>query len=87
MSQPEPAPRRESPGERPWLTDAMRPDVVLRSLRVAALVGSILIAINYTDRWLAGALTRADWIKMGITYLVPYGVATYAAVGAIRRGG
>ena len=87
MSAPEPAARREPPGGRPWLADAMRRDVVGRSLRVAALVGSILIAINYTDRWLAGALTRADWIKMGITYLVPYGVATYAAVAAIRRGG
>ena len=87
MNRPAQTTRREAPGERPWLADAMRPDVVRRSLRVAALVGSILIAINYTDRWLAGALTRADWIKMGITYLVPYGVATYAAVAAIRRGG
>jgi hypothetical protein len=87
MNRPRPTPRRESPGERPWLADALRSDVVRRSLRVAAVVGSILIAINYSDRWLAGALTGADWIKMGITYLVPYGVATYAAVAAIRRGG
>ena len=69
---------------RPWLADALRPDVVRRSLRVAALVGTLLVTINYADRFLAGALARADWIKMGMTYLVPYAVATYAAVGAIR---
>jgi hypothetical protein len=53
---------------------------------VAALVGAILVTINYTDRWLAGSLTPGDWIKMGVTFLVPYAVATYAAVAAIRRG-
>lgn len=74
-------------GPRPWLADARRPDVVRRALRVAAVVGTLLVAINYADRWLAGSLTRADWLKMGLTYLVPYAVATYAAVDAIRRGG
>ncbi len=76
---------REPAGSRTWLADALRPDVVRRSLRVAALVGAILVTINYTDRWLAGSLTRADYLKMAITFLVPYAVATYAAVDAIRK--
>jgi hypothetical protein len=79
--------RRENPGGRSWLADALRPDVVRRSLRVAAVVGAILVTINYMDRWLAGSLTRADWLKMAVTFLVPYAVATYAAVAAIRRSG
>jgi hypothetical protein len=87
MSRPEPTPQSERPLERPWLADAMRPDVIRRSLRVAALVGAILVTINYTDRWLAGALMPADWVKMAVTFLVPYAVATYAAVSAIRHGG
>jgi uncharacterized membrane protein len=87
MGEPDALSQREPAGSRPWLADALRPDVVRRSLRVAALVGAILVGINYTDRWLAGSLTRADWLKMGVTFLVPYAVATYAAVDAIRGRG
>jgi uncharacterized membrane protein len=87
MSEPEVLSQRQAAERRPWLADALRPDVVRRSLRVAALVGMVLVTINYTDRWLAGSLTRADWLKMALTFLVPYAVATYAAVDAIRRSG
>ncbi len=48
MSPPEAISRREGRGGRPWLSDALRPDVVRRSLRVAALVGAIPVTINYT---------------------------------------
>jgi drug/metabolite transporter (DMT)-like permease len=57
---------------------------VHRSLRVAAVVGTLLVAINYSDRALAGALGPGDWAKMLLTYCVPYGVAMYAAVQALR---
>lgn len=67
-----------------WLALATRRDVVMRSLRVALLVGSLLALINYTDRALTGMLVTADWLKIGLTYLVPYGVSTYAAVDALR---
>jgi hypothetical protein len=87
MATPEATSRGKGRDGRPWLADALRPDVVWRSLRVAAVVGAILVTINYTDRWLAASLTRADWLKMGVTVLVPYAVASYAAVAAIRKGG
>jgi hypothetical protein len=74
------APKRDS-----WLATAREPAVVRRSLRIAAVVGTLLVAINYTDRALAGTLATADWLKMGLTYCVPYAVATYAAVEALRR--
>lgn len=67
-----------------WLATAGRPDVVRRSLRVALAVGTLLVLINYGDRLLAGDLRRLDWLKMALTYLVPYGVSTYASVGALR---
>ena len=73
------------PTRRSWIATACEPTVVRRSLRVAVVVGTLLVAINYGDRALAGALGPADWAKMALTYLVPYGVATYAAVQAIRR--
>jgi hypothetical protein len=66
-----------------WLRAARRPEIVRRSLRVAALVGTLLVAINYGDRLLRGEITAIDRLKMALTYLVPYGVATFAAVGTL----
>ncbi len=66
-----------------WICAATRREVVLRSLRVALVVGTILVAINYTDRWLRGDLTPFDVFKMALTFLVPYCVSTYACVATI----
>ena len=49
-----------------------------RSLLVAVIVGSILNLINQGDAILAG--TRPDMVKLVLTFLVPYAVATYGAV-------
>jgi hypothetical protein len=68
-----------------WLDQARRPEVVRRGLRVAAIVGTILVSINYADEILAGSLSRLDWIKMGLTYVVPYCVSTYTAVAMVRE--
>jgi hypothetical protein len=68
-----------------WLATAGRPEIVRRALRVAALVGTILVAINYTDRLIAGTLSPIDWLKMGLTYLVPYCVSTFTAVQMQRE--
>ncbi|RMF17228.1 MAG: hypothetical protein D6758_06745 [Gammaproteobacteria bacterium] len=59
--------------------------VVLRSVRVALVVGTILMLINHGDALLAGTMTSVRWLKVGLTYLVPYAVATYGAVGALRE--
>lgn len=58
--------------------------VVRRALRVALVVGVLLFLINYTDRLLSGAMNTADWLKVALTFLVPYGVSTWSAVGALR---
>lgn len=67
-----------------WFETARRPQVVRRALRIASVVGTILVAINYTDRFVAGSVSTLDWLKMGVTYLVPYCVSTYSAVESIR---
>jgi len=78
---------RAAQAARSWIGLAARRSVVLRSLRVAAVVGTLLVVLNYGDRALSGSLVPADWVKMALTYLVPYGVATYAAVQATRGNG
>lgn len=66
-----------------WLRVAARRDVMRRSLRVSLLVGTILIVINQGDRLLNGELSLEIALKMLLTYLVPYGVSTYASVSSI----
>lgn len=56
--------------------------VLKRSLKVAAVVGTLLIAINQGDRIIAG--DGIDWLKALLTYLVPFCVATYGAWTALR---
>jgi len=67
-----------------WLKIARRRDVVLRSLRVGASVGTILVTINHGDLLLAGDLPLDALWKIPLTYCVPYCVSTYACVSAIR---
>ena len=47
-----------------------------RSLVVAAVVGSILNAINQWEAWTDDA--PIAWTKLVLTYCVPFCVATYA---------
>jgi hypothetical protein len=42
------------------------------------VVGTILNLINQGDAIFAGA--SLNWIKVALTYLVPYAVSTYGAV-------
>lgn len=66
-----------------WYVLAWRRDVIARGLRVAAIVGTVLVAINQGDLILSGTLPgEAAW-KIPLTYLVPYLVSTYASVAAM----
>ncbi len=58
-----------------------RPDLVKRSLIVAAIVGTVLNFINQGDVMVGGGTVQ--WLKVGLTYIVPYCVATYGAVSAL----
>jgi hypothetical protein len=66
-----------------WIKVATRSDVVTRGVKVGALVGTILVAINQGDLILSDGLSAADGWKIVLTYLVPYCVSTYAGVSAI----
>ncbi len=44
------------------------------------MIGTLLIAINQGDDILDGS--AINWVKLMLTYCVPYGVATFAGVRA-----
>jgi hypothetical protein len=62
---------------------ALSDGIPRRSLVVAVLVGTVLNLINQGDA-LLGALPL-NWFKLGLTYVVPYLVATYGAVSYRMR--
>lgn len=57
--------------------------VVKRGLKFAVVVGAILIAINHGDAIVNGRLTGANYVKMGLTVIVPYVVSVFSSVAAI----
>lgn len=63
---------------------AVSRSVVTRSLRVALIVGTLLALINHHEKILSLSLSSTDLLKIMLTYLVPYAVSTWAAVGALQ---
>jgi hypothetical protein len=53
------------------------------SLAIAIVVGTILNLINQGDVLIQGG--EIDFVKLGLTYCVPYLVSTYGSVMAQRR--
>jgi Mg/Co/Ni transporter MgtE len=57
-----------------------RRDIHVRAFKVAMVVGCILAIINYGDAFLANAMTTSSWLKVLLTFCVPYCVSWYSAV-------
>ena len=68
-----------------WLAVALRRDIVARSVRIALVVGSLLALINHGERIVSGSLDSGAVVKICLTYLVPFGVATWSAVNTVRN--
>ena len=60
-------------------------DTLLRSLKTALVVGTILALINHGQDLLAGQFSWRWVIPMLITYLVPFSVDTYGQVQGKRQ--
>lgn len=56
------------------------PPLVRRSLLIALIVGSVLVAINHGDALVTGRWDAAFAWKAPLTYLVPFVVATWGAL-------
>ena len=59
---------------------ASEPSIVLRGLKYAVIVGSILVAINHGDRVLHGTISTYQWCQIALTYAVPYVVSSLSSV-------
>ncbi|MBE0495472.1 nitrate/nitrite transporter NrtS [Sulfurospirillum sp. T05] len=53
--------------------------IVKKALKVSALVGTALVVINQYQIILAQGPMALDWIKVGLTYVVPFLVSLYMA--------
>ncbi len=70
-----------------WFAIATGPAIVKRSVRVALVVGTLLTLINQGGRLLAIDIDAPTLARIVLTYVVPYCVSTWAAVGALHDRG
>jgi hypothetical protein len=58
---------------------------LVRTASIAAVVGTGLFAINQLDVVVAGHATARVWLKIGLTYAIPFLVANYGVLMGSRR--
>ncbi|MFT6100320.1 MAG: hypothetical protein ACJAYF_002874 [Arenicella sp.] len=68
-----------------FLQLAVSRGVVINAIKVSLVVGSILAIINHGSAILTLDISRQTWIKIFLSYIVPYCVASYSAVRALQR--
>ncbi|HKA05327.1 MAG TPA: nitrate/nitrite transporter NrtS, partial [Acidimicrobiales bacterium] len=74
-----------------WATWRQTPTVVLypphlkKTATIALVVGTILFAINQLDVVVRGDATVVVWVKVAVTYLVPYFVSNAGVLVASHR--
>lgn len=66
------------------LSLALSKTIVTRALKVALIVGTLLAMINHGDKMLTFSIAFQDWMKIALSYLVPYVVSTWSAVSVLR---
>ena len=76
----------ESVQQETWLAVALRPAILKRGIKVGLVVGTTLAFINHGDKILNLALDGESLLKIGLTYLVPFCVSTWASVQTARAG-
>jgi len=63
-----------------WIHIAKRSDIVERSYKIALFVGTVLALLNHGDKLILLELSYLDFVKILLTYTVPYCVSTYSSV-------
>lgn len=66
------------------LKNLLSRDIVVRSLRISLVVGTILVLINHHHALLSGNITSGLLVKILLTYMVPYAVSSYSSYCALR---
>lgn len=74
----------EAQRRRAWLATATDRGILSRSVVTCLIVGALLTVINHGDQLIRGAI---DWTlawQVGLTFVVPFLVATTSAAAAIQ---
>lgn len=58
---------------------------LVKTLLTALVVGTVLVAINQGDILLLGQTTTATYVKIALTYVVPFCVSNFGILVATRR--
>jgi hypothetical protein len=61
-----------------WLQCALERRTVVTAFKLAMVVGTLLVIINQGEAVFGDA--NVNWLKLVLTYMVPYGVSTYTSV-------
>lgn len=69
---------------RTWLRLACDRAVVVMATRIALIAGTLLNAVNQGPQILRGQ--GVDWLRLALTFTVPYAVSTVSAVQMKRKG-
>ena len=56
-----------------------------RALIMCLIVGNLVGVLNHGDKIFSGIMTSSDWIRYGLTFLIPYAVSTLSSLLAIRE--
>ena len=68
-----------------FLKHARDPVCIKRAIKVAFIVGTILMVINHYDELLNSTLNATNIFQIMLTYVVPYSVATYGSAMQARH--
>ena len=55
-----------------FLFAAVQATVIRRAMIMSAIVGNVIGALNHGDKILMGLMVPTDWLKVGLTFLIPY---------------
>ncbi len=63
----------------------LHPEHARKTVAVALIAGTVLFFINQFDVVISGRATPVVWLKVALTYLVPFCVSNYGIVVASHR--
>jgi hypothetical protein len=66
------------------LTIVLRPEHLRRTGAIALVVGTILLVINHSDTIISGEATSSTWVKVALTYCVPFVVSNLGLLAGKR---
>ena len=55
-----------------------------QAIKVSAVIGTLLCLINYGNHLIDQNMASSDWLKLALTYCVPYAVSLYSTHKALH---